>query len=109
MGDIRFVPFRRVMCFILCMLIISNLCSSLRDSLGFRCGSSIMALFVHSRSNSVMCNWKFSSMFLRWVPPSFFIRNNVRVVGDLIQSVYVILGMSFAPPYLASMCWISPL
>ena len=92
MGDIRFVPFGRVMCFILWMLLISSLYSSFRDRLGLRCGSSILALFVHSCSSFVLCNWKFSSMLLRWVPPFFFIRNSIRVVGDLIQSVCVILG-----------------
>ena len=46
---------------------------------------------------------------MRWIPPSVFMRNNVRVVGDLIQSWYLILGMSFAPPCLASICCMSPL
>jgi hypothetical protein len=44
---------------------------------------------------------------LRWAPPSFFIRNSVRVVGDLVQSWYLIICMSSAPPYLASMCCMS--
>ena len=42
-------------------------------------------------------------------PSSFFIRNNVRVVGDFVQSWYLILCMSYAPPYFARMCCMSPL
>ena len=97
------------MCFIFCMLWIRSLCNSLIDSSVFRCGSTDAACVLHSCSSSVVLNWKFVSMLLRWAPPSFFIRNNVRVVGDLIQSWYLILCMSSAPPCLASMCCISPL
>jgi hypothetical protein len=46
-------------------------------------------------------------MLLRWAPPSFSIRNSVRIVGDLIQFWYLILCMSSAPPYLANMCCMS--
>ena len=40
-------------------------------------------------------------------PPSFFIRNNVRVVGDLVQPWYLILCIFSAPPYFARICWMS--
>ena len=42
-------------------------------------------------------------------PPSFFIRNNVRVIGDLVQSWYLILCTSSAPLYFARICCMSPL
>ena len=48
-------------------------------------------------------------MLLRWIPPAFLRRNNVLVVGDLMQSCCFILGISFAPPYFANICWVSPL
>ena len=97
------------MCLILYMLCIRSLCSSLRESLGFRCGNSVVALAIHSFSSCDMCRWKSSSILFKWTPPSFFMRNSVRVVGDLIQSVCLILVISFASPYLARMCWMSPL
>jgi hypothetical protein len=97
------------MCFILYILCSSNLCSSLRDSFEFRCDISVVALVVHYCSSSVMCSWKCVSKLLRWTPLSFFMRYSVRVVGDLIQSVFVILGMFSAPPYLASICCMRPL
>ena len=97
------------MCFILCMFCVRSLYSSLRDSSLFSCGRTVVAWDFHSVSSSVACSWKFASMLLRWAPPSFFIRNNVRVVGDLVQSWYLILCMSFAPPYFARICCMSPL
>ena len=48
-------------------------------------------------------------MLWRCVSPSVFMRNSVRVVGDLIQSWYFILGMSLAPLCLDVICWINPL
>ena len=39
------------MCFILCMLWISSLCSNLSDRSGFRCGSSVLACVFHYFSN----------------------------------------------------------
>jgi hypothetical protein len=89
------------------MLWVRSLCSNLRDSLGFRCGNYVVVLAVHSFSSCVICNWKSPSMLFRWVPHSFFIRNSVRIVGDLMQSACLILGISSAPPYLANMCWMS--
>ncbi len=61
----RFVPLGRVICFILCILCISNLCSSLSDSFGLRCGSSTIVCVRHSSSNSVIWSWKFSFVLLR--------------------------------------------
>ena len=95
------------MCFIFCMLWIKSLCSSLIDNSLSSCGVRAVACIFHSCSNSVIWSWKFDSMLLRWTPPSFFIRNNVLVVGDLIQSWYLIICMSSAPPCLASICCIS--
>ena len=83
-GDTTFVPLGRYVCFIVYMLSVSNLCSNLRDSVGFMWGISVVVL--HYFSNSVWWRWKLFSMLLRWAPSSFFIRNNIRVVGDLIQS-----------------------
>ena len=97
------------MCFILYILYSSSLCRSLRDSFEFRCGIYVVALVVHSCFSYVMCSWKCASKFLRWTPPSFFMRYTVRVVGDLIRSVFVILGMFSAPPYLANICCMRPL
>ena len=58
-GDIRFVPLGREICLIECMF-----CDiSLSDSVGFKCGSSVVVL--HSSSNSVLLRWKSVSMFLR--------------------------------------------
>ena len=108
-GDMRVVPLGRVMCFILCILCSRSLCNSLSESLGLSCGSSVVACIFHSFSNSVICNWKFSFVLLRWMPPSCFRRNNVLAVGDLMQSCDLILGMFSAPPCLESMCCISPL
>ena len=73
------------------------------------CGSLVVACVLHSYSSSVIWSWKFVSMFLRWTPPSFFIRNSVRVVGDLMQFWYLIFCMSLTPPCFASICCISPL
>ncbi len=80
------MPLGREMCFIFCMLWVRSLCRSLIDSLGFKCGNSTVARDLYSSSSSVIWSWKFSSTLLRWTPPSIFIRNSVRVVGDLIQS-----------------------
>ena len=97
------------MCLILYMLWSNSLCSNLKDSLEFRCDSSVVALVVHSCSSSVICSWKFASRLLRWAPPSFFMRYSVRVMGHLVQSLCVILDISTAPPYLASICCVRPL
>ena len=97
------------MCCIVYMLWINSLCKSLRDKVELRCGSSFVACVRHSCSNSVICSRKFSFVLLRWIPPAVFKRNSVRIVGDLMQSCWVILGISSAPPYFASMCCISPL
>ena len=48
-------------------------------------------------------------MLLRWASPSVFIRKIVRVVGDRMQSCDFILGMSWAPPCLDRICYVSPL
>ena len=106
---IRVVPFGRVICCIVYMLWINNLCKNLCDKSGLRCGSSFVACVRHSCSNSVLCNRKCSFVLLRWIPPAVFKRNRVRVVGDLVQSCCVILGISSAPPYFANMWCISPL
>ena len=90
------------------MLWISNLCKSLSDNSGVRYGSSFDCA-RHSRSNSVTCSWKFSCVLLRCISPAFFSRNSVRMVGEFMQSYFVILGISSAPPYLANMWCISPL
>ena len=71
-GDIKFVPLGREICFIVCMLSVMGLCSSLRDSLGLKWGNS--AAVFHSFSNSVWCRWKFVSMLLRWTSLFVFIR-----------------------------------
>ena len=89
------------MCFILCMFCVRSLYRSFRDSSLFSCGNIVVVWDFHSNSSSVACSWKFASMLLRWAPPSFFIRNIVRVVGDLLQLWYLILCMSCAPPYFA--------
>ena len=68
-----------------------------------------MVISVHSCSSSVILRWKSSTKFLRCMPPAVFIRNNVRVIGDLMQSCCLILGMSLAPPALASICCHRPL
>ena len=86
-----------------------SLCSSFRDNSVFSYGSTDIVWVIHSCSSSVLCSWKFASKLLRWTPPSFFIRNSVRVVGDLIQSWYLILCISSAPPCLASIYCVSPL
>lgn len=38
---------------------------SLRDSLGFKCGSSTVALARHSSSRSVLWRWKLALVLLR--------------------------------------------
>ena len=96
------------MCFIFCMLCVRNLCSSLGDVSLFSCGNRIVVCVCHSYSSYVICSWKCVSILLRWIPP-FFMRNNVLVVGDLIQSWYLILCMSCAPPCFASICCVRPL
>ena len=50
----------------------------------FSCGSAVVACILYSCSSSVTWSWKFASMLLRCVSPSFFIKNNVRVVDELI-------------------------
>ena len=62
-GDIRFVPLGREICFIESIFSNINLWSSLSDSVGFKCGSSVVVL--HSSSNFVLVRWKSVSMFLR--------------------------------------------
>ena len=87
------------MYFIFCMLCIRSLCSNLRDSSVFSCGSTDVACVLHSCSRSVLWSWKFASMLLRWAPPSFFIRNSVRVVGPdtilVLNSLYVLYSSVF--------------
>ena len=97
------------MCFILCILCIKSLCSSLSESSGSRCGSSVVACVFYSLSISVIWSRKFSLVLLRWIPPSCFRRSSVLVVGDRAQSFGFILGMFSAPPYFASMYCMSPL
>ena len=97
------------MYFIFCILWVRSLCSNLSGVSLFSCGSRVVAWVFHSCSNCVMCNWKFASILLRWIPPSFFIGISVLVVGDLIQSWYLILCMSCAPPFFASICCVRPL
>lgn len=106
-GDISCVPLGREICLTVCILSVVSLCSILRDSLGFRCGNSVKV--HHSFSSSVLLIKKFLSVLLRWAPHSDFIRNSVRVVGDLVQSWDLILGMSLAPPCLVRKCCIKPL
>ena len=57
----------------------------------------------HSLSSGVASKGNFSILLLMWAPPSTLIRYIVLVVGDLLQSWCLILGMFSAPPYLASM------
>ena len=95
----RFIPLGRVMCF----FFVYVMCNSFSESLGFRCGISIVACAIHYLSNSVMCSWKFLLVLLRCIPPVFFNRNSVRIIGDLIQLVCFIRGISSARPYLANM------
>ena len=57
------MPLGREICFIECMLSVISLWSSLSDSVGFKCGSSVVVL--HSSSNSVLLRWKFVSILLR--------------------------------------------
>ena len=110
----RLVPLGRVMCLIVNMLCNNNMCNSLSGSSEFRCGISVMACARHSLSNFVICIWKFllvllSLVLLSCIPPTFLRRNNVWVVGDLMQSFCFICRISAAPPYLASMWCMSPL
>ena len=65
------------------MLSVNSLCSNLSDRMGFIWVSSVVVF--HSFSNYVWLRWKLDSILLRWAPPSFFIKNNVRMVGDLIH------------------------
>lgn len=97
------------MCFILYMLCESSLFKSLCERFGSRCGRSVVVISVHSCFSSVILRWKSSTMLLRCMSPAVFIRNNVRVIGDLMQFCCLILGMSLAPPALANMCCIRPL
>ena len=75
--------------------------------MGLRCSSAIVVL--HSLFNSILLRWKFSSMLWRCTPPFVFMGNSVRVVGNVIQSWYFILGLSLAPPCFDSICCISHL
>ena len=51
----------------------------------------------------------FSNLLLRWLPLVVFSMNNVRVIGDLIQSWRDICGRLNDPPCLANMCLVNPL
>ena len=51
----------------------------------------------------------FSSLLLRWMPLVVLSRNNVRVIGDLIQSWRDMRGRLSDPPCLASMYLVIPL
>ena len=68
MGDIKCVPLRREMCFILCMFCIRSLYNSLSDSSLFRCGRTVVTCDFHSVSSSVSWRWKFASMLLGGLP-----------------------------------------
>lgn len=48
-------------------------------------------------------------MLLGWVLLVVLSRNKIIVIGDLVQSSCALRVRSCAPPYLASMYWISPL
>ena len=97
------VPFGRIICCVVYMLWINNLCRSLSDKSGLRCESLIVACVRHFRSNSVICNKKFSFVLLRWIPSAVFKINSVRIVGDLTHSCCIILEIYSAPPYFANM------
>ena len=51
----------------------------------------------------------FSSLLLRWMPLVFLSRNNVRIIGDIIQSWRDMRGRLNDPPCLANMCLVNPL
>ena len=55
----------------------------------------------HVFSNGVAFNRKFFIVLLKWTPLAFLSIYNVLVVGDLVQSWYLILCTSSAPP-----CWL---
>ena len=65
---------------------------------GFKFIDSICHVF----SNGVGSNEKFFIVLLRWAPPAFLNKYNILVVGDLVQSWYLILNISSVPPCLAS-------
>ena len=90
------------------MLCNINLCKYFRDIVGVRVGI-LCAWRIHCVSNGVGKTGNFSSLLLRCIPLVVLSRNNVRVIGDLIQSWWDMRGSCSDPSCLASICFVSPL
>jgi hypothetical protein len=96
------------MCLSSVMLWSISLCKYFRGIVGVNVG--IFLCLTHPLCFE-WCGKKgeFSSVLLRWAPLIVLSRNNVRVIGDLIQSYWDMHGMFSDPPCLVSMCFVNPL
>ena len=57
---------------------------------------------IHCVSSGIGRKENLSSVLMRWVPLVVLSRNNVHVIGNLIQSWWDMRGRSSDPPCLAS-------
>ena len=103
MYDIKCVPFGKVSCFMSYMFSRSSLCIYFEFRVDNFCGGGVVDNLCHSLSRGVDSRGNFPILLLRWAPPTILLRYSVLIVGDLLQSWCLILGMFSAPPYLASM------
>ena len=96
------VPSGMVICSSFIILCNRSFCNNLSEVLGFR-PCRFCASLNHVVSSGDEFSKKLFIVLFRWTPALCLNKNNVRVIGDLIQWWYLMWIMSLEPPYLASM------
>lgn len=89
------------------MLCSIGLCRFLREIVGVSVGM-LCAWRIHCVSSGVGRRGFFSSVLLRQMLLFVLSKNNVLVIGDLIQSCWDMRGKSSDPLYLTSICMVNP-
>ena len=90
------------------MLCSISLCRYFREVVGVIVGI-FCACCVHCLSSDVGRRGNFCIVLFKWAPLVTFSRKRVLVIGDRIQSCWVMRGRLSDPPCLASMWFVSPL
>ena len=88
------------------MLCNISLCRYFREVVGFNVGI-FCAWLIHCVSSGVGRRGNFASVLLKWAPLVVLSRYSVLVIGDLIQSCWVMRGRCSDPPCLASMYFVN--
>ena len=96
------------MCLSSVMLWSISLWRYFREVVGVNVGI-FCACCIHCVSSGVGRRGNFSSVLCKWAPLVVLSRYRVLVIGDLIQSCWVMRGRFSDPPCLASMYFVNPL